>query len=136
MSAPRPLHDRAIENLRFIRDTMERASAFTAVPGWGQVAIGVTALAAAAVAARQPSSLAWLATWLGECFVALGLGGWAMVRKARAAHDPILGSELVHGATLSGPGAVPDGSAQAIGGKQDFCFRRGAVAPWKNRRFR
>ncbi len=94
MSAPRPLHDRAIENLRFIRDTMERASAFTAVPGWGQVAIGLTALGAAAVAARQPSPLAWMATWLLECCVALGLGGWAMVRKARAAHDPI----------LSGPG--------------------------------
>ena len=38
-------------SLRFIRDTMARTAAFTAVPGWGGVAMGATALVAAAVAA-------------------------------------------------------------------------------------
>ena len=94
MTSPRPLHDRAIDNLRYIRETMERAGAFTAVPGWGQVAVGVTALAAALLAARQPSVELWLATWLGEAIVALVIGGGTMVRKAYAVNDPI----------LSGPG--------------------------------
>ena len=94
MGSPRPLHDRAIDNLRFIRETMERAGAFTAVPGWGQVALGLTALGAAFVAARQPSRELWLATWLAEAVLALAIGGWAMVRKAYAVDDPI----------LSGPG--------------------------------
>ena len=94
MTSPRPLHDRAIDNLRYIRETMERAGAFTAVPGWGQVAVGVTALAAAVLAARQPSVELWLATWLGEAIVALVIGGGTMVRKAYAVNDPI----------LSGPG--------------------------------
>lgn len=94
MVAPKPLHDRALDNLRFIRQTMERAGSFTAVPGWGQVAVGATALVAAFLAARQPSPELWLATWLGEAIVALVIGGSAMVRKAYAVHDPI----------LSGPG--------------------------------
>ena len=73
---------------------MERAGSFTAVPGWGQVAVGVTALVAAFVAARQTSVELWLATWLGEAVVALAIGGSTMVRKAYAVNDPI----------LSGPG--------------------------------
>ncbi|HEY6808463.1 MAG TPA: hypothetical protein VI160_06710 [Gemmatimonadales bacterium] len=85
-----PLHDRAIENLRFIRDTMARAGAFTAVPGKGQMALGATALVAALLAHGAPSRLAWLETWLGEALVALAIGGWSMVRKARAADDSLL----------------------------------------------
>jgi hypothetical protein len=83
--APVALHDRAMDNLRFIRETMERAGSFTAVPGWGQVAMGATALAAAWLAAAQPSALLWLAVWVIEAAVALLIGASAMVRKARAA---------------------------------------------------
>ena len=101
MPAPRPLHperpehlpalhDRAMDNLRFIRETMERAGSFTAVPGWGQVGVGVTAFGAAVLAARQSSVELWLATWLAEAVVALVIGGWALARKAYAANDPIL----------------------------------------------
>jgi hypothetical protein len=94
MAAPRPLHDRALDNLRYIRQTMERAASFTAVPGWGLAVVGATALGAALLAARQPTPELWLATWLGEAVVALAIGGTAMVRKAFAVHDPL----------LSGPG--------------------------------
>ncbi len=79
-----------MDNLRFIRETMERAGAFTAVPGWGGVAVGTTALIAAALAARQPTVELWLAVWLAEAVVALVIGGWALARKAHAANDPIL----------------------------------------------
>lgn len=88
------LDNYARDNLRFIRDTMERAGAFTAVPGWGGLLMGLTALGAAAVAARQPSPQGWLAVWLGEAVVAVAIGGTALVRKARAAQLPL----------LSGPG--------------------------------
>ena len=87
---PPALHDRAMDNLRFIRETMERAGAFTAVPGLGGIAVGLTALAAAALAARQPTVELWLAAWLAEAAVALVIGGWALARKAHAANDPIL----------------------------------------------
>jgi hypothetical protein len=83
------LHARAMDNLSFIRHTMERATTFTAVPGRGGVAMGVVALGAALVAqGRSPAG--WLVTWLGAAVVALAIGGWAMYRKARRAGTSVL----------------------------------------------
>jgi hypothetical protein len=89
VAAPKPLADRAIENLRYIRDTMARSASFTAVPGWGQVIIGVTAVGAAWLAHRTPTVLSWLSVWLVEAVLALTVGGITMVRKARAVKDPM-----------------------------------------------
>lgn len=78
-----PLNQRAEANLRFIRDTMERAASFTAVPGWGLVGMGVTALAAALIATQFTSAPDRLFVWLVEAAVAIALGFWTMHRKAR-----------------------------------------------------
>jgi len=86
---PTPLHSHALDNLQFIRDTMERATAFTAISGWGLVAVGLSALAAAWVASAQPRPV-WLAIWLGEGLVAFLIAGGATVRKARASKAPLL----------------------------------------------
>jgi hypothetical protein len=91
---PVALDDHARDNLRFIRETMERASSFTAVSGWGGVAMGITALGAAAVAARQPSSLSWLVTWLAEAVIGLSIALFTTSTKARRANLSM----------LSGPG--------------------------------
>jgi hypothetical protein len=85
---PLPMHAHAIDNLRYIRETMERAGSFTAVPGWGGVAMGVTALAAAAFASHQTTPEMWLAIWLCEGALAIGLGVVAMWRKSLAAGMP------------------------------------------------
>jgi hypothetical protein len=79
-----------MDNLRFIRETMERASSFTAVSGWAQVAIGVSALVAALLAARQPSAREWLVVWFADAVLSLVISGWAMSRKARALETPLL----------------------------------------------
>lgn len=83
------LHVRAMDNLRFIRQTMERATAFTAVPGWGGVGMGVLAVGAALVAQTRLTPAEWLGTWFGTSALALTLGGWAMSVKARRAGTPV-----------------------------------------------
>jgi hypothetical protein len=85
----RRLDDQAMENLRFIRETMERSTSFTAVPGKGGVAMGVTALAAAAIAVRVTNTELWIATWGLAAMVALAIGVAAMSLKARAANLPM-----------------------------------------------
>ena len=91
---PRPLRSPALdpyalENLRFIRETMERSTSFTAVPGKGGVAMGVTALLAAGIATLTTTSEMWLATWALAALVALAIGVGAMSLKARAANLPV-----------------------------------------------
>jgi hypothetical protein len=88
-SEPIPLHAHALDNLRYIRETMERAGSFTAVPGWGGVAMGCTAFVASLIATRQTSPTAWLAVWLVEGALAVVVGILAMQRKARAAGLPV-----------------------------------------------
>src|SRR5688572_29134287 len=97
---PEALHTRAMDNLRFIRETMESAGSFTAVPGWGGIAMVSLALAAALVAARQASIEGWLATWLFTATLALFIGAWTMCLKARAAKTKLL-SRLARKLTLS-----------------------------------
>jgi hypothetical protein len=89
---PIPLHAHAMDNLRYIRETMERAGSFTAVPGWGGVAMGLTALASALLASRQNTPRAWLETWLIEGSLAIALGILAMWRKSAAAGLPLWSS--------------------------------------------
>lgn len=91
---PPALHERAMDNLRYIRETMERATAFTGISGWGEVAIGGTALLASWLAASQPTFNGWFAVWMAEGLISLLIAGWSMDRKARAVQMPL----------VSGPG--------------------------------
>jgi hypothetical protein len=104
MVAPRPLfpedqeppalHARAVDNLAFIRETMERAGSFTAISGWGTVAAGVTALIAALIAAKQTAIEGWIAVWTVEAMLSIAIVSFAIGRKAHIAGVPM----------LSGPG--------------------------------
>jgi hypothetical protein len=89
-SRPLALDEHARDNLRFIRETMERAASFTAVPGWGGVVMGITAVGAAVVASRQNTREAWLFTWIAEALLALAIAGWSTLLKAREAGLPLL----------------------------------------------
>ncbi len=82
-SPPEALHARAMDNLRFIRATMESSGSFTSVPGWGGIGMGLAALGASWLASRPGAGDRWLAWWIGAAVVASVVGGLAMLWKAR-----------------------------------------------------
>lgn len=87
---PPEMQARAMDNLRFIRETMEAAGTFTAVSGWGQVVIGLTAILAAFIASNFPGRPEWVLVWAAEAFLALLISVWFMYNKARLASLPLL----------------------------------------------
>lgn len=86
---PIALHDRAIQDLRFIRETMERSASFTAVSGIGGTVMGVFALLAALAASATDTITAWLGIWLAAAGLAFIVATWLMARKSRAAGMPL-----------------------------------------------
>jgi len=89
MPDPVRIDDHALDNLRYIREAMERSAAFTSIPGWGGVVIGATALAATAIAG-QTEPRWWMIVWLAEAVVAAAVGVISMVLKARRAQTPFM----------------------------------------------
>jgi hypothetical protein len=89
LAGPVNIGDRAIDNLAFIRETMERSTHFTAVPGYGGMLMGATALVAAYVASIQPSLRDSLITWLVEAALAFSIGLLAMWQKSKIAGQPL-----------------------------------------------
>jgi hypothetical protein len=82
IAEPVRIDRQALDNLRYIRRTMESAGSFTAVPGKGGVAMGLIALAASAFAALQSRPERWLAIWLSAALLALIAGVAAARQKA------------------------------------------------------
>ena len=87
--APFPIELKAAANLDYIRQTMERASSFTAVPGWGGVAMGLVAVSADLIGRQTTQTDPWLWTWIAAALVAAGIGAVSMARKARKVRVPL-----------------------------------------------
>lgn len=80
------MHERAAESIEFIRETMVRSAAFTAVPGQGGVVMGAIGVLTAVMASRAGTPERWLATWLVAAVVAAPIGLAATIVKAKRHH--------------------------------------------------
>jgi len=89
-SEPVNIGDRAIDNLKFIRETMERSSVFTSVPGYGGMLMGATAIGAAIIANQQIYLRNWLIVWIVEAVLAFFVGLLAMWQKSKIADTPLV----------------------------------------------
>lgn len=85
---PVALHDRAMDNLQYIRDTMARSSAFTAISGGSMVVMGLIAIVTAFVSSSA-DPVRWIATWLGTAVLALTVSAAATIRKARRVDESV-----------------------------------------------
>jgi hypothetical protein len=74
----------ALAHLRYIRDTMEAAHAFTSVPGKGCVAMGIVGLAAAVLSSWPALAAHWFGIWLGAAVAAVVLVAFFLIGKAKA----------------------------------------------------
>ncbi len=83
LDEPPSLHGRAMDNLEFIRDAMERSTEFTAVPGYGGALMGATAIGASIIASMQITYRGWLIVWLTEAFLAFSIGFLMMWQKSK-----------------------------------------------------
>lgn len=87
---PIDLSDHAIDNLAFIRETMERSTSFTAVPGYGGMLMGVTAIVTAYIANGQDYLRNWLIVWVTEAFLAASIGLLAIWQKSKIGGQSLL----------------------------------------------
>jgi hypothetical protein len=72
-----------MDNLHFIRTTMERAARVTAISGWGMAVTGAVGLTAGVLALRTPDAASRLILWLAAAPVALAASVAGAVWKAR-----------------------------------------------------
>lgn len=113
----------AAANLRFIREALENAGAFTAVSGWGLVVIGATAVAAAAVASSQPDRARWLLTWLVEAALALTIATVAMLAKVRRRRLSLVsGASRRFWPSFAAPLAVGAALTAALASRGDYAL--------------
>jgi hypothetical protein len=84
------LHDRAIDNLQYIRETMERAEPVTVISGWGIAAAGGVAFVATVATFDAPLTARWIWTWIAAAVVAFAVSLGATLRKASRTGTPFL----------------------------------------------
>ena len=87
--APVFLQDRAIENLQFIRQTMERATAYTGISGRGLIFVGLSALVSAWAAQQQTEAAHWIFIWLAEAVASVIIAAGMMAKKSKRLQIPM-----------------------------------------------
>jgi hypothetical protein len=85
-----PIQDRALENLSFIRDAMDRSLPVTTLSGKATMIMGLVALGGGSVAARMQTLDNWIYVWLAVAVLGATIGFAGLALKTRRQGRPVL----------------------------------------------
>jgi hypothetical protein len=91
---PTSLRSRAMEDLRYIRETIASATRYTAFSGKGLMIIGFGAFVAGTLASRTESRTLQSRIWLADAVISVVVGVLFGLRKARASHQSLLSGPI------------------------------------------
>jgi hypothetical protein len=91
---PMTLQDRAMADLRFIRETLATATAFTALSGMGFVAIGIGALLTFGLVQQVEDPRLRLALWVADAALSVGMGAVSSAWKAKRLNQSLFAGPL------------------------------------------
>lgn len=82
--------DEVFDSLAVIRQTMEKSAQFTALPGYGIMLVGITALVTSPIAAQYSHWISrWMEVWIVEAVVAATIAVVTGYRKANRLGLPL-----------------------------------------------
>ncbi|MCC6143556.1 MAG: hypothetical protein IT368_07095 [Candidatus Hydrogenedentes bacterium] len=85
-----PIQDRALENLSFIREAMDRSLPVTTLSGKATMLMGIVAIAGGTFATRVQLLDTWIYVWLAVAAVGATIGFAGLALKTRRQGRPVL----------------------------------------------
>jgi hypothetical protein len=120
-TVPVALHDRAADDLRFIRETMAKAVSFTALSGTGFIIVGFGAFLTDLIVQSLDAPATRVAVWATTAAISAGIGVLATALKTRRAQQPLLSGPFRKFSLSVAPALVAGGLLTiALVGRREF----------------
>ncbi len=88
--APIALHERALDDLQFIRQTMASTVSYTAFSGWGLLLVGAGALLTGVMARHAATPSVWTRAWVVDAVISVVIGVASGLLKTQLSQQPLV----------------------------------------------